>query len=440
MEANKPLRKPRGKARLLDGKCAACGARCQSACPVNAIEMSEKGEPTILLPKCIGCLKCVKICPAQALEIFFTPEEQKILAQLKAQKAPDDASEPEDKEAAALAAKLAAYRGVWVFVEQTDGEPHKVSWELLGKGRELADTLKVSLAAVVLGEGVEHLCQEAAAYGADQVYLVDAPMLKHYRTETYRAVVCHLVNKYKPEIILMGATGLGRDLAGAVATVVATGLTADCTGLAIDGKRNLLQTRPAFGGNIMATILCDHCRPQMATVRSHVMPLPEKRPGRAGEIIRETCPMREADALARVLEVIHETKKDDVDVAGAEFIVSGGRGMMAKENFALLRELAAELGGVVGASRSAVDAGWMPQERQIGQTGKTVRPKIYIACGISGAIQHLVGMQDSETIIAINRDKEAPIFEVATYGIVGDLFQVIPAIISRLRELKQKPA
>jgi electron transfer flavoprotein alpha subunit len=244
------------------------------------------------------------------------------------------------------------------------------------------------------------------------------------------------VDSYRPEIILMGATGLGRDLAGAVATVVKTGLTADCTGLGVDDKRNLMQTRPAFGGNIMATIMCDKFRPQMATVRPHVMPMQEKVAGRPGTIVRETCPIREEDILTKVIEILRDKKKDAVDIAGAEFIISGGRGMMAKENFALLQELADELGGVVGASRSAVDAGWMPQERQVGQTGKTVRPKVYIACGISGAIQHLVGMQDSDVVIAINRDKEAPIFEVATYGLVGDLFQIIPAITNRLRELK----
>ncbi len=434
-EPKKPLKKPRGKAQLLEGKCIACGARCQSACPVNCIEMNEAGEPVIDQGKCIGCVKCVKVCPAQAIDMYFTPEERAILDQLLAEGGAA-AGEEEDPEAKALAAKLSAYRGVWVFIEQTEGEPAKVSWELLGKGRELADTLAVPLSAVVLGENVENLCQEAFAYGADRAYLMDAPVFRHYRTESYLKALCHLIDKYKPEIILMGATGLGRDLAGAVATVVATGLTADCTGLSIDDKRNLMQTRPAFGGNIMATIMCDKYRPQMATVRPHVMPMAEKQPGRGGEIIRESCPIREEDILVKVLEIISDRKKDHIDVAGAEFIVSGGRGMMGKENFAMLQELADELGGVVGASRSAVDAGWMPQERQVGQTGKTVRPKIYIACGISGAIQHLVGMQDSDVVIAINRDKEAPIFEVATYGIVGDLFQIVPAITKRIRELK----
>jgi len=432
-EVKKPIKKPRGRAQLIENKCIACGARCQSVCPVNCIEMNDAGEPIIDQSRCIGCVKCVKICPVQAIEMVFTPEEQQILAELA-----KEAEVPEeiDAEAAELANKLSVYKGVWVFIEQTEGEAAKVSWELLGKGRELADTLSVPLAAVVLGHGVENLCSDAFAYGADLAYLIDEPVFRHYRTESYLKALRQLIDRYKPEIILMGATGLGRDLAGAVATEVKTGLTADCTGLSIDDKRNLMQTRPAFGGNIMATIMCDKFRPQMATVRPHVMLMAEKQPARTGTIIRETCPLREEDILVKVLEIISDKKKDNVDVAGAEFIVSGGRGMMGKENFAMLKELADELGGVVGASRSAVDAGWMPQERQVGQTGKTVRPKIYVACGISGAIQHLVGMQDSDVIIAINRDKDAPIFEVATYGIVGDLFQVIPAITNRLREIK----
>jgi electron transfer flavoprotein alpha subunit len=230
---------------------------------------------------------------------------------------------------------------------------------------------------------------------------------------------------------------MGRDLAGAVATRVGTGLTADCTGLAIDDKRNLMQTRPAFGGNIMATIMCDKFRPQMSTVRPNVMPMPERVDGATGEIIRDSFVVSEESVLTKVIKIIHDAgSKNVVDITGAEFIISGGRGMMGPENFAMLQELADVVGGVVGASRSAVDAGWMPGDRQVGQTGKTVRPKIYIACGISGAIQHLVGMQDSDMVIAINRDKNAPIFEVATYGIVGDLFQIVPAITKTIRELK----
>jgi electron transfer flavoprotein alpha subunit len=224
-----------------------------------------------------------------------------------------------------------------------------------------------------------------------------------------------------------------------VATKLKTGLTADCTGLSITDKGHLLQTRPAFGGNIMASILCEKFRPQMATVRPHVMPVPEYKPGQPGEIVGETCPVREERIPTKVLEILSDARHQGfIDITGADFIVSGGSGVMAKENFALLQELANELGGAVGASRSAVDAGWMPPERQVGQTGKTVRPKVYIACGISGAIQHLVGMQNSDTIIAINRDKDAPIFQVAHYGIVGNLFEVVPALTQHIRGLKRQ--
>ena len=436
-DAVKKPKKPRGTAALLEGRCIACGARCQSACPVDAIQMTDAGEPIIDASKCIGCVKCVKVCPAQALEMSFTPEELRILEELAkssaGEPAPEEGSDPEE---AALRKRLAAYRGVWVFIEQTEGEAAKVSWELLGKGRELANSRNCQLCAVVMGDGVEGLCRQAFGYGAETVYLMDAPVLRHYRTESYQKSLCALVEKYKPEVILMGATGLGRDLAGVVATVLATGLTADCTGLHIDEKGNLMQTRPAFGGNIMATIVCDKFRPQMSTVRPHVMPMPEFDPQAKGEIVREPVPVTEEEIRVKVLDILMDGSGSKVDIAGAEFIISGGRGMMAKENFAMLQELADVLGGVVGASRSAVDAGWMPQDRQVGQTGKTVRPKVYIACGISGAIQHLVGMQDSDVVIAINRDPEAPIFEVASYGIVGDLFKVIPALTNKLRALK----
>ena len=427
-------KKPRGKARVVSGKCAACGARCQAACPVDCVEMTAEGEPLIAAENCIGCLKCVKVCPAGALEMFYTPEELLILAAL----AKEGGSETLDEEELERRRKIAAYQGVWVFVEQNSGEPARVSWELSGVGRELADTLGVELSAVIIGHQVGQLAGEAFSYGADRVYLIDQPVYGQYRTEPYLEAMCYLVGKYQPEIVLMGATGMGRDLAGAVATRVKTGLTADCTGLGIDEHRNLMQTRPAFGGNIMATIMCDRFRPQMSTVRPHVMSLPERRPGATGTVVEERFDIAEADIFTRVLEVITDKGgKDRVDVAGAEFIVSGGRGLMAKENFAMLEELAEQLGGVVGGSRSAIDAGWLPQDRQVGQTGKTVRPKIYVACGISGAIQHLVGMQDSDVIIAINRDAEAPIFEVATFGIVGDLFQVVPALTAKVRALKQ---
>ena len=440
MPEEKKVKKPRGVAQLIAGKCIACGARCQTSCAKDAIEMDDKGEPIIDIQKCVGCRKCVKVCPAEAIEMYFTPEELKVLAQLEAQAKTAEKPEAEEEEDAEVAAKLKLYRGVWVFTEQTEGQPAVVSWELLGVGGDLAKARGVELCSVVIGENAEKLCQESFTYGATKSYLVDGPIFHYYRTEAYYKAICYLIEKYKPEIMLFGATGLGRDLAGAVATHLATGLTADCTGLSIDERGFLLQTRPAFGGNIMATILTERTRPQMATVRPHVMPMPSKDASRIGEIIRESVPLKEEDFAVKVLEIIRDSKRDEVDIAAADIIVSGGRGMAGKENLALLQELADELGGVLGCSRAVVEAGWLPVERQVGQTGKTVRPKIYVACGISGAIQHLVGMQDSDVIIAINRDMQAPIFEVATYGIVGDVFQVVPAILKRIRDLRANKA
>jgi electron transfer flavoprotein alpha subunit len=442
-EKKKKIKKPRGVAILIPGKCIACGARCQTSCPKDGVEMNDKGEPVFKADLCIGCAKCVKVCPSGAIEMYLTPAELKLLAEWEAQRAAEPgahkAEEGEEVKAEAHP-RLKEYSGVWVFVEQSDGKPAGVSWELLGVGAELAKKLSVELCAIVIGDKVEHLCEESFSYGASKAYLIDDSVYKHYRTESYYKAVCHLVRKYKPEIVLVGATGLGRDLAGAVATDLLTGLTADCTGLAIDDKGFLLQTRPAFGGNIMATIMTEKTRPQMSTVRPHVMPMPHCDVGRRGEIIRDQSPVKETDILTKVLEILEDSRQgaDAIDISAADVIVSGGRGMLNKDNFRILQELADELGGVVGCSRAAVEAGYMPVERQVGQTGKTVRPKIYIACAISGAIQHLVGMQDSDVIIAVNRDHHAPIFEVAMYGIVGDVFQVIPAITKRLKDLKKQ--
>lgn len=425
MERKKP-KKPRGVARYIEGKCIACGARCQSACPVDAIEMNNRDEPVILLAKCIGCQKCLKVCPAGALEMYYTPDEQKILAEYNRAQA--------GIEAPASAPTAAEWKGVWIFVEQTNGTAHPVSWELLGAGRALARDLGVELAAFILGSGIQNLIPEAFGYGADKVYVIDNAVLKHYRTYPYLEASLQLIRKYKPEIVLMGATGQGRDLAGAVATELRTGLTADCTGLSISQADRLLeQTRPAFGGNIMATILTETHRPQMASVRPHVMPKPDFQSGRQGSVILEEFSLPEDQITTKILEVIPLRSESTVNLAAARVIVSGGRGMMGPENFALLRELADLLGGVIGCSRSAVDAGWLPHAHQVGQTGKTVKPKLYIACGISGAIQHLVGMQNSDYIIAINKDKNAPIFSVAHLGIVGDLFEILPALIAELQ-------
>jgi len=438
MAEEKKIKKPRGVAQLIPDKCVACGALCQSSCPRDAIEMNEKGEPIIIVDRCSGCRKCLEVCPADALKIYYSPEEKRILAEMEARAKSAAALEAEAvSKDDAIQTKLKEYEGVWVFIEQRFGEPASVSWELLGVGADLANTLGVELCSVVIGHKAERLCQESFAYGATKSYLIDDPVFHHYRTESYYRAICYLVEKYKPEILLMGATGLGRDLAGAVATKLQTGLTADCTGLEIGDSRSLLQIRPAFGGNIMATILTQRARPQMSTVRPHVFALPGKNGTKNGKIIREYIPVQEENIAVKVLEVIN-TNKDVVDITSAEVIVSGGRGLCARQNFAILQNLASELGGVVGCSRGAVEAGWLPAERQVGQTGKTVRPKLYIACGISGAIQHLVGMQQSDLIIAINHDPYAPIFEVANYGIVGDVLQVVPALTERIRELRTK--
>ncbi len=429
----KKLKKPRGKVRLIPGKCIACGARCESECPADSIVMNDKGEPVIDLAKCISCRKCVKVCPAQAIEHFYSEEELAVLEELKK----SGVVKPTDKDEEEAAEPRAdqSYRGVWVFVEQEDGMVAPVSWELLGVGRTLANDLGVELAAFVFGSKIDHLINESFCYGADKVYCIDQPILRHYRTQPYLKATVDLIRKHKPEVVLMGATGLGRDLAGAVATVLETGLTADCTGLTIDKENRLLeQTRPAFGGNIMATILNKLHRPQMASVRPHVMPMPERIDGRTGQVVWDVLDMAEDDIDTKVLEVLLEKATDHVDISGMEVLVAGGRGMLGPENFKLLDELAGLLKGTTASSRAGVDAGWMPYERQVGQTGKTVRPKLYIACGISGAIQHLVGMQDSELIIAINRDKGAPIFEVSHFGIQGDLFTIVPAIVEELKE------
>jgi electron transfer flavoprotein alpha subunit len=280
---------------------------------------------------------------------------------------------------------------------------------------------------------VEKIAQEAIAYGADRVFLVEDPTLAHYRTDPYATVMADLVRRHKPEILVMGASSRGRDLAGSVATQLVTGLTADCTELDIEpGSRLLRQTRPAFGGNIMATILCPNHRPQMATVRHRVFGVPEKDASRQGQIVHERALLTEDEIASRVIDFI--TEEEDVNLADARIIVSGGRGVKGPEGFAPIRELAQVLAGAVGSSRAAVDAGWIPYAHQVGQTGRTVRPDLYIACGISGAIQHLAGMRTSKVIVAINRDREAPIFSVAHYGIIGDLFEVVPALTAAFRK------
>jgi electron transfer flavoprotein alpha subunit len=332
-------------------------------------------------------------------------------------------------------AKPDGYQGVWVFAEQHGGEIPSVVFELLGAGRKLASARGCELACLLIGSGIEGQAAALFRRGADKVYVADHPSLAAYHDEPYARLITRLVREHKPEIVLAGATSLGRSLIPRAAVEIQTGLTADCTGLEIEPSSGLLlQTRPAFGGNIMATIRCEHHRPQMATVRHKVMEEAKDDPARgAGTIVR--VPVSEADAAtrARVAEVVKEVE-ETVNIVEADVIVAGGRGVKGPEHFALLRDLALMLGGAVGASRAAVDAGWVPYSHQVGQTGKTVKPKIYFACGISGAIQHLVGMSSSDVIIAINKNPDAPIFSVANYGLVGDLFEILPELTRRFKE------
>lgn len=328
---------------------------------------------------------------------------------------------------------IAEYNGVWVFAEQRNGELQKVSLEILGEGRRLADELGVNLTAVLLGNNVACLADILGEHGADEVIVAEHEDLENYTTDGYTKVLCDLANERKPGILFIGATFIGRDLGPRVAARLSTGLTADCTSLEVDVTNgDLLATRPAFGGNLMATIACPNHRPQMATVRPGVFSKLTKK--KDNYIIEKVNVNLEAsDIRTTVLEIV-KANKDIVDIGEAKVIVAGGRGVGSKENFELLQELAAALGGVVGASRGAVDKGWVERDYQVGQTGKTVRPTIYIACGISGAIQHVAGMQESDMIIAINKDESAPIMNVADYAIVGDLNKVIPEMINKLQE------
>lgn len=328
-------------------------------------------------------------------------------------------------------------RNVWVFIEVVRGKIKGVSLELLGQGRKMADDLGEKLVAIIPGNEIEDFAKMAIHYGADEAIVVDQKELKDYSTDGYTKAMCTLIKKYNPAVLLIGATNNGRDLGPRVSSRMQTGLTADCTELGVDSETRLVKwTRPAFGGNLMATILCPDHRPQIGTVRPGVFKKPEEDTGRKGEIIHETVEFGPDEIRTRIVEVITEAGGADVNLEEAEIIVSGGRGVGGPEGFEVLKELADEIGAQIGASRAAVDSGWISSLHQVGQTGKSVGPKIYIACGIFGAIQHVAGMSSSDVIIAINKDPDAPIFNIADYGIVGDLFEIIPELTKRIRSSK----
>lgn len=400
---------------------AACVREGAEACPTGAIKVSGEPAPASEAPPASEGIPEAPTEPAPegAPEAPSAPE-----IELVTETAPASTAEP---------ARLGDSKGVMVFAEQRGGELKKVSIELLGRGRCLADDLGVELAAALLGHSVEGMADELIARGADKVYLIQDPRLENYNTSCYAKAMIELINAQRPEIVLYGATHIGRDLAPRIAKRLNTGLTADCTELTIDEEtRLLLQTRPAFGGNIMATIMCPDHRPQMATVRPGIMKELEPDPSATGEVVDFDGKLDDSDVMTRIIEIIKE-RKQVANLEEAKFIVSGGRGVGGEEGFKTIRALADVLGAEVGGSRVAVEKGWIAKDHQVGQTGKTVRPMLYVACGISGSIQHRAGMQNSEFIVAINKDPGAQIFTVADIGIVGDLFEVIPVLIEELK-------
>ena len=383
-------------------KCVVCG-NCLPSCPFGLIDLVD--NKIVIKEGCTLCGACKDACNYEAITI--------------------EAPQP-------VAQADANAQGVWVFAEQRKGAIKNVSYELLSRGRELADTLKTELCAVCLGHNVVDV-EKLIAQGADKVFLVDSPELADNQEDYLAHSLLNLIKEHKPEIVLAGATALGRSFFPRVAAILNTGLTADCTGLDIDTEKRLLrQTRPTFGGNIMATILCPNKRPQMSTVRPRVFKKSDPDATHKGQIIKVDFKKEGVTAKTKLLRFVEDIT-EKIKLEDADIIVSGGRGLGKAENFKLIQELADCLGAALGSSRAAVDEGWIPYSHQVGQTGKTVCPKLYIACGISGAIQHLAGMQTSDCIVAINDNPDAPIFQVAHYGIVGDLFQVVPLMIKKIK-------
>ncbi len=382
--------------------CTGCG-NCVPVCPFGLLEIAD--DKVQLKEGCTFCGACQEACDYEAILIETVTE---------------------------TAAISADHHGIWVFAETRNGKLKSVGYELLSRGRQLADTLDTELCAVCFGHNINEV-EQLTACGADKVYLIDNPALANQPEELYTKELVKLIQQYKPEIVLAGATSLGRSFIPRVAAILNTGLTADCTGLEIDiDRRLLLQTRPTFGGNIMATIICEKKRPQMSTVRPRVFKKVTPDSQRQGQIIKVDFDSQAVTSRTKLLDFV-EDLTERVKLEDADIIVSGGRGLGKAENFQLLQELASLMGAALASSRPPVDDGWIPYHHQVGQTGKTVCPKLYVACGISGAVQHLAGMQTSDTIVAINDDPNAPIFEVATYGIVGDLFKVVPMMIERLK-------
>ncbi|MFW9991061.1 MAG: FAD-binding protein [Candidatus Odinarchaeota archaeon] len=392
--------------KIITESCTGCKA-CVKACPFAAITVVDK--VAVIGDACTLCGACVQVCKYSAIEL------ERIIAK---------------------DIDYSRYKDVWVFAEIKDGTIRKVTFELLGKARQLADELNQAVCVTLLGKGVKKFCKELAAHGADKIYLAEDDILEEYYTDPYSSVIAGLIAQYDPNIVIYPATKLGRDLAPRIAAMLGLGLTADCTELSIlDGK--LLQTRPAFGGNIMADILSS-TRPQMATARPNVMKEIPPDQSRNAEIIEVPVKIDLKGLRTTVVETVNaDFCEDDIPLCEAEIIVSGGRGVESAENFKLLEELAQVLNAAVGASRAAVELGWRPKSSQVGQSGTTVSPKIYVACGISGTIQHLVGMKGSDIIIAVNRDPEATIFQVANYGIVGDMKKVVPALTEALKKKLQ---